>query len=493
LWLLSLPEDVAISAGTDGELLLLGPNSQLRVRCPSAGLRDGLRRLAAPGAAAGPLAEAIGVRAGSTGLTRWYYHLQQLAGRRLLRVTAHDGGRRLATLEPIAPGFVLAPATSHSQRRCVLSRFAHLRRRADTLALESPLSRARILLHDPRAAALVHALARPRTAIELGNRTPDLSAEVIRSLLGLLAAASMTCAVDGDGLTAEETDPSLCFWEFHDLLFHARSREVRHDVPLGATYPQAGHLDPPPALKPVTVAEQLDLYRPDLDHLQRHDPPFALVQERRRSERRYAAEPMTVRQLGEFLFRVAQVTGRQEAEVETPAGSMRMDFATRPYPAGGALYELDVYVIVNVCGGLSTGLYCYDPLGHGLGRLADSTPAVKDLLDGAALAAGLAPAALQVLLILTARRPRIAWKYSGLAYALILKHVGVVDQTMYLAATAMGLAPCALGVGNSDLFARVAGLDPYAETSVGEFLLGSKPRRPEPWGREAEANPQAGR
>ena len=74
----------------------------------------------------------------------------------------------------------------------------------------------------------------------------------------------------------------------------------------------------------------------------------------------------------------------------------------------------------------------------------------------------------------TARFPRLAWKYASIAYALTLKHVGVVYQTMYLTATAMELAPCALGGGDSDLFARAADTDYYAETSVGEFLLGSK-------------------
>ncbi len=59
--------------------------------------------------------------------------------------------------------------------------------------------------------------------------------------------------------------------------------------------------------------------------------------------------------------------------------------------------------------------------------------------------------------------------------ALVLKHVGVVFQTMYLAATAMGLAPCAVGLGDSDLFAQAADTDYYAETSVGEFLHGSAP------------------
>ena len=41
-------------------------------------------------------------------------------------------------------------------------------------------------------------------------------------------------------------------------------------------------------------------------------------------------------------------------------------------------------------------------------------------------------------------------------------------------AIAISLAPCPVGLGDSDLFARVTGLDYYAETSVGEFLLGSR-------------------
>ena len=45
---------------------------------------------------------------------------------------------------------------------------------------------------------------------------------------------------------------------------------------------------------------------------------------------------------------------------------------------------------------------------------------------------------------------------------------------MYLAATAMGLAPCAVGRVDADLFVRAAGTDYRAETSVGEFLLGSQ-------------------
>jgi SagB-type dehydrogenase family enzyme len=193
--------------------------------------------------------------------------------------------------------------------------------------------------------------------------------------------------------------------------------------------------------------------------------------------REYAAEPITVEQLGEFLYRTVRVKARREEEIETGRGTVRMEFTSRPYPAGGSLHELEVYPLVNACRGLEPGLYRYDPLRHRLGWVSERTREPEQLLREAAWATGMDPTRVQVLLILAARFPRVSWKYSTLAYALTLKHVGVVYQTMYLTATAMGLAPCAVGVGNADVFARVAGTDYYAETSVGEFLLGSRPPR----------------
>ena len=158
-----------------------------------------------------------------------------------------------------------------------------------------------------------------------------------------------------------------------------------------------------------------------------------------------------------------------------------MDFASRPYPAGDGLYELELYAAVNLCPNLAPGLYHYDPAGHRLIRLRERTSEVAGLLRDAAESTATPEDTLQVLLILAARFPRVAWKYESIAYALTLKHVGVLYQTMYLTATAMGLAPCAIGGGDADLFARAAGTEYYAETSVGEFLLGNP--RPQPVGR----------
>ena len=463
-WVASLAEGAAVVDGAAGELVFSAPHSRLILRRPSPALVDALRRLAGPGEAETRLAESVLAAEGLGALARWCYFLQTLARRGFLHISAHAGDRRLATLVPTSPSFVFTAAPP-PDRPYQLSRFAYTHRLGEQMVLESPLAFARVVLHDDRAAALVHALARPSDVRELGRCVPGLPADAAAPLLGLLAAA---------GMVEEDENPALQCWEFHDLLFHARSRVGRHDAPVGGTYRHAGRQAPPPALKPAAAGEAVELHRPDLGKLEREDPPFARVLEGRRSIREYASEAITDRQLGEFLFRVARVKGRSEWEAATPAGPVRVEGAARPYPAGGGLYELEVYVVVQAGRGLEPGLYHYEPAGHRLERLAGRTAEVAALLADAARSAGAAPEGLQVLLILASRFPRLAWKYASLAYALTLKHVGVVYQTMYLAATAMGLAPCALGGGDSDLFARAAGVDYYAETSVGEFLLGSK-------------------
>ena len=78
----------------------------------------------------------------------------------------------------------------------------------------------------------------------------------------------------------------------------------------------------------------------------------------------------------------------------------------------------------------------------------------------------------QILITIAARFGRISWKYSSIAYALILKDVGVLTQTFYLAATDMGLGGCAIGIVNIDLFAKMTGIDFSAEGPVGQFAIG---------------------
>jgi SagB-type dehydrogenase family enzyme len=65
------------------------------------------------------------------------------------------------------------------------------------------------------------------------------------------------------------------------------------------------------------------------------------------------------------------------------------------------------------------------------------------------------------------------YKYHAIGYSLILKHVGVLYQTLYLVGTAMGLAICGLGGGDASDFAAASGLEYHAEGSVGELIIGT--------------------
>ena len=471
-YVVSFPEGVSVSCKRDGDWAFYSPEGRLTHPRLFPPIRDMLPRLVYPGVSAEKLARCVQSTYRRNAVTHLFRQLQDLAAQGFLQISVEEADRRLATLVPIASSFVL----THDRigdAPYVLSRFAHLRRFEGAMVVESPLSPARILLHDPRAIHAIGALATSVTAAQIGQRISDLSPAVCRQLLNLLGQASMLDEVTPSGISSEDAHPALRGWEFHDLLFHSRSRKGRCDGVVGNTYPLAGLRELPPVVRPVFPGAAIELYRPDLNTLKSHDPPLATVMEKRRSIREYGPEPMTARQLGEFLYRVARVREVFEREAITPQGRFQVDLSSRPYPTGGALFELEVYPVVQACRDLAPGLYHYDPQGHRLVRVAGITFEVECLLEEAGLAVGMDGEQLQVLLVLAARFERVMWKYSGVSYSLIMKDVGVLFQNMYLAATAMDLAPCALGAGNSDLFARAIGSDYYSETSVGEFTLGS--------------------
>jgi SagB-type dehydrogenase family enzyme len=58
------------------------------------------------------------------------------------------------------------------------------------------------------------------------------------------------------------------------------------------------------------------------------------------------------------------------------------------------------------------------------------------------------------ILVTIARFGRVSWKYSALAYALILKNVGLPMQTFYIMAADMNLGACAIGASDIQMFTK---------------------------------------
>ena len=364
-----------------------------------------------------------------------------------------------------------------TQTRLSLSRFAYQHPYEGAMVLESPLSKFRVKLLDWRASAILAQLAQPQT---LGSLTPPpyLGAETAYQFLNLLWATGF--------LTADPEPPSLRLWDFHNLLFHSRSRLGRHDyLAIDHDIEQWSDF---PVVKPPMSDQIVPLPRPNLGALISNDATLTEAIETRKSVRQYDDNhPITIEQLGELLYRTARIKELLSAEdwfgknwreqLSFEADIDYGELSRRPYPSGGTMYELEIYPVVRLCEGLSQGIYHYDALNHQLEQVivtqddifALSGYGLLDLLKLNGLGTP------QVLLVITARFGRLFRRYRSVAYALVLKHVGVLQQNLYLVATNMGLAPCAIGGGDSDAFGQTVGLNYVEESAVGEFLLGSLP------------------
>lgn len=450
-----LTPGIKVHALEDGRRVVASPRFGLEFGGLSPGALACLQRLETGGTVQAML-DAAEPHDGPAARVLVEHLLQSLARNDFLCRTLLMDEAPLATLLPSTP-----PDHSEPRRpeaKYVLSRLACVRREDHQLVVEAPAAHARVLLHDTRAAALLLELSCPRSLPELTERAATLPLKAVDLLLGMLLDAKAVHV-------PEEEDAPLSLWEPEDLSFHAHSRLGRLPSPYGATYRFEQWMEPLPLLKPRMSEVVVPLPRPDLERLAREDSTFTEVLERRRSLRTYGEPAISLEQLGELLYRAA----RTRRVLSSDHGEL----GERPYPGGGALYELELYLVVDRCTGLKSGLYQYRSGQHELCELTPRTPQVEQLLEGAwhTLAREGRP---QVLLVITARFPRVFWKYQAMGYALILKNVGVLFQTLYLVATAMDLAPCALGGGDSELFARASGIPSRVEGAVGEFALGTR-------------------
>jgi thiazoline dehydrogenase / protease len=360
-----------------------------------------------------------------------------------------------------------------TQTNLTLSRFAYQHSHKGKMVLESPLSKFRVQLLDWRASALLAQLAQPQSLGTL-MPPPDLGPETAYQFFNLLWAVGF--------LTADPEPPSLQLWDFHNLLFHSRSRNGRHDYPeIDDNIDQWSDF---PVVKPPMSDRIVPLPRPNLGGVMCNDATLTKAIETRKSVREYDDNhPISLEQLGELLYRSARLEELRDPEkflsklwTQIPISERDFDIGElshRPYPSGGAMYELEIYPVIHNCEGLHQGVYHYDPLNHQLEVIVESENNLLALLRYDYIK--LLDSRPQVLLIITARFGRLFRHYRSVAYALILKHVGVLQQNFYLVATSMGLAPCGLGVGDSDAFGRVTGLNYVEESTVGEFLIGSLP------------------
>lgn len=298
-----------------------------------------------------------------------------------------------------------------------------------------------------RAVSMLSRLTRWSTAATLVSEDPTITEQVLETFRGA-------------GLVEVTTAPALegaphRGWEPLDVAFQRRSN-------LG------GHRNGRPS-----ATRFLGDARADQDGTGTALPPasqppadFLDVLARRRSVRTYAASPVTLVDLASLLRHSARVAGARD----DGAGG-RMSF--RPYASGGARSELEIHVVANAVEGLVPGTYRLDSVSSSL-RLERTADDSQDALNRAVhVAAGhCLNRDPPVVLLLTAVFNRILSQYRNIGLGLVYRNVGCLLQTLYLVATALGLAPCALVVPREREVAEWLGLDPMVESLIACFVVG---------------------
>jgi SagB-type dehydrogenase family enzyme len=402
--------------------------------------------------------------------------VQRLARQGLLefRLGRSLHGSDQVVIEPQVPDYWPRTTQLSDTDTLALSRFAYMRRRGNDLVLESPRSGALFRICDPKLAGLLAMLATPKPFKKLRQRCGSAATE----LLALLLDCQILFKVDaarGGALRPSEGNDSLVLWDFHDLLFHSRCTEGRHANPLGGVYPYATRIAPLPAVRARWVGTKIDLAKMPIQDTESVRSTAKILRERRSIRNFDDRRPISLAELSCFLDGTARVqsewTTAFDGDGGGGGGGFSIAYTSRPYPSGGSSYPLELYLAVDKCKGLGRGFYFYDAGEHALVPIGVRASELEALLKSAAFAMG-ESGVPQILITIGARFGRVSWKYSSIAYSLILKDVGVLTQTFYLMATAMELGGCAIGSVNIDLFARMTGIDFYVEGPVGQFAIG---------------------
>ncbi|MFY1598564.1 SagB family peptide dehydrogenase [Micromonospora sp. WMMD737] len=456
LW--SFRDDVTIETAEDGSLTILTRWGDVPVGRPAPAVEEVLHRMTY-----GPVA--LGNVAGLDGHALRSL-LDRLPGRIVRSLGSRDSPVPLLSVQPVSPlGVFELPEVAEDQP-VRLSRFAFAHQRDGELVLESPLSHHRVLLHRPQVSLVLGALPRATTVVEVARRVGLALPGVADVVAYLVGAGMVVVGAAGTSRFHEDSDPTLAMWSPYDLLFHSRSRLGTHDDPAGATFRHVATLPPPAAVKPAPAGPRIPMYRPPVPVP--HGMTLTEAVDQRRSTRTFAEAAPSTRELGELLFHTARV---RMQTVATAPDNVRYTVTRRPYPSAGSLYELELYLTVDRCPDLRRGIYHYSPVEHAL-TLVNSSPAdIDEMLDNARVSVG-GRRPPPVLITMTARVGRLSWVYDSISYATTLKHVGMLQQTLCLVATMLGLATCALTMGDARVSASAFGLDWPAEVGVGEFAIG---------------------
>jgi SagB-type dehydrogenase family enzyme len=172
---------------------------------------------------------------------------------------------------------------------------------------------------------------------------------------------------------------------------------------------------------------------------------------RRRTRRRFSAQPLTWAEIGQLLWAAAGITDLVSGK--------------RAAPSAGARYPLEIYVVT------ADGLYHYAPLQHALQLIVDGDQRAR--LAAACWQEFIGRAPVTIAMSAVAERTAQRYGERGLR-RYVPMDVGHAAQNMLLQATALGLAACPVGAFDDQRVAEALHL-PSAQEPLYLLPVGREP------------------
>jgi len=215
-------------------------------------------------------------------------------------------------------------------------------------------------------------------------------------------------------------------------------------------------------LPPITSEARIKL--PEPKHSGNVSVEEALL--KRRSIREYTDEPLTLQEVSQLLWAAQGVTD--------PRG-------LRTAPSAGALYPLEVYVVVGDVVNLAKGVYKYKPHEHQIMRVVEGDKRAE-LCKAALEQAWVEKGAISI--VFTAVYERTTVKYGDRGVRYVHMEVGHAAQNVCLQATAINLGVVTVGAFYDDQVKKVLNLpgdeQPLYIIPVGKKVNALKSSRSQP-------------
>jgi SagB-type dehydrogenase family enzyme len=160
----------------------------------------------------------------------------------------------------------------------------------------------------------------------------------------------------------------------------------------------------------------------------------------RRSVRAYSGENLTLDELSQLLWAAQGIT--------EPWGG-------RTAPSAGALYPLELYVVIGTVTGLDTGVYRYRPANHELEKMKEGD--VRAELADAALNQGfIGDAAIDLVFFGVFNRTTVKYRERGIRY--VYMEAGHAAQNVYLQAESLDLGTVTIGAFDDSAVQQIVGV-----------------------------------